>query len=152
MQQYAFYPGMYHLYNDDIRRGANNQVQTGRLLRMRGYPVGRGDQNSKVSGEGGDGRQEELLSGHGNSSRPDWGWGATVDLRNTSKTGDPAKYEVTVLVMCKPDDSAHGRRQQDAPPTPMVSGVSCGRPCVWVKGTSVYHAENLGVFFMGHEV
>lgn len=110
---------------------------------MRGWPVGRGDQDNKLQGTGGDGHQAELFSGHGKSSQPDWGWGATVDLHKkvASKAGDSAKYEVAVLVMCKPADSARGRGEQDAPPTPMVSGVQAAalashavRPCVWVKG------------------
>lgn len=89
---------------------------------MRGWPVGRGDQDKNFKGTEGKGRQEELVNEHG-SSQPDWGWGATVDLRNASKAGDPAKYEVTVLVMCKPDGTAHGRGRQNAPPVPMVSSV-----------------------------
>lgn len=107
-------------YNDALQLGADDHAQTGRLLRMRGWPVGRGDQDKNIKGAEGDGRQE-LGNEHG-SGPPDWGWGATVDLRNASKAGDPAKYEVTVLVMCKPDDTAHGRGR-NAPPVPMVSIV-----------------------------
>lgn len=87
---------------------------------MRGWPGGLGEAEI-----GGDGRQARRSSGRDKSSQPDWGWGATVEMvkKASSKAGGPDWYEVTVLVMCKPEDSANGKRQRDSPPTPMVSGI-----------------------------
>lgn len=92
---------------------------------MRGLPVGRGDQGQKQEVAGGDGQYADLSHGQDTGSQPDWGWGATVDLHKkaATKTGDPAKYEVSVLVMCKPEDSAHGGGQHDSSPAPMANGV-----------------------------
>ena len=79
---------------------------------MRGWPLGWGD-------------QRQLASGRDKSSQPDWGWGATVEMvkKASSKAGGHDWYEVTVLVMCKPEDSANGERQQESLPTPMVRDI-----------------------------
>lgn len=95
---------------------------------MKGWPLGWGGQGNQpqgVGGSGGDGRQAQLSSGRDKSSQPDWGWGATVEMRRkaSSKAGDPDWHEVAVLVMCKPEDSANGKGQQRPSPTPMVGGI-----------------------------
>ncbi|CAM9166887.1 unnamed protein product [Scytosiphon promiscuus] len=97
-------------------------IQTGRLLRMRGWPVGHGDPGSTSQAKGGDGQKEDHPSGHESGGELDWGWGATVDLQKkpASKAGDVAKYEVAVLVMCKPEDGARGK--EFVPPMPMTDG------------------------------
>ncbi|CAM9535807.1 unnamed protein product, partial [Hapterophycus canaliculatus] len=97
-------------------------IQTGRLLRMRGWPVGHGDQGNKPQASGVDGQKGDLQSGHENSGELDWGWGAIVDLQRkpASKAGDPAKFEVAVLVMCKPEDGKRGKEY--LPPAPMKDG------------------------------
>eukprot|EP00752_Nemacystus_decipiens_P013490 g11949.t1 len=101
-------------------------IQAGRLLRMRGWPLGWGDQGTQPQGVGGggDGRQGQLSSGRDTSSQPDWGWGATVEMikKASSKAGGHDWYELTVLVMCKPEGSANGERRQGSLPTPMKDG------------------------------
>lgn len=86
---------------------------------MRGWPPGRGDQDNQSH----DGRHPELSTGRGKGTKPDWGWGATVEMKKkpASKAGDSDMYEVAVLVMCKPEDTARGKGQQIVAPTPMVS-------------------------------
>lgn len=98
------------------------QLQTGRLLRMKGWPVRRQDNQSH------DGRHPGLSAENGKSTKPDWGWGATVELKKNAKAGDSDLYEVAVLVMCKPEDMVHGRGQQNVAPTPMVSCAQVERP------------------------
>lgn len=93
-------------------------------MRMRGWPVERGDQGNQPQGVGSgvDGLQRQLSSGRDRSSQLDWGWGAVVEMvkKASSKAGGHDWYEVTVLAMCKPEASANGERQQDSLPTPVV--------------------------------
>lgn len=98
---------------------APQQPQAGRLVRIRGWPARHGDQDNKPHGREGNEHQAELSP----DSQLDWGWGVTVDLNKkaSSKAGDPAKYEVGVLVKCKPEESARRGGQNIHPPTPMVS-------------------------------
>ncbi len=105
---------------------------------MIGCPPGRGDQDNQSH----DGGHPELSTGHGKVTKPDWGWGATVELKKkpASKAGDSDMYEVAVLVMCKPEDKARGRGQgqQTVAPTPMVSCTSVGAGfCCILCGGSV---------------
>ncbi|CAM9636261.1 unnamed protein product [Ectocarpus sp. 13 AM-2016] len=95
-------------------------IQAGRLVRIRGSPARHGDQNNKQDGREANGHQAELSP----DNQPDWGWGATVDLNKkaSSKAGDPVKYEVGVLVKCKPEESARRGGQHIYPPTPMEDG------------------------------
>ncbi|CAM9199818.1 unnamed protein product [Ectocarpus sp. 4 AP-2014] len=95
-------------------------IQAGRLVRIRGWPARHGDQDNKPDGREANGHQAELSP----DDQPDWGWGATVDLNKkaSSKAGDPAKYEVGVLVKCKPEGSARRGGQHIYPPTPMEDG------------------------------
>lgn len=115
--------------------------QAGRLLRMRGAPVGHGgDQGKLKEAKGDDAHEVKLSSGPGASGgQLDWGWGATVDLHKkvASKAGEPAKYELSVLVMCKKEDSKRASGQPDPSPTPTANGVQvatlacalqCARP------------------------
>lgn len=94
---------------------------------MRGTPVGQGgDQGKLKEAKRDDTREAELSSGPGASDgQLDWGWGATVDLHKkvASKAGEPAKYELSVLVMCKKEDSQRGAGQPDASPTPTTNGI-----------------------------
>lgn len=98
---------------------ATQQPQAGRLVRIRGWPARHGDQDNKPDGREANGHQAELSP----DNQPEWGWGATVDLNKkaSSKAGDLAKYEVGVLVECKPKESARRGGQHIYPPTPMVS-------------------------------
>lgn len=84
---------------------------------MRGWPLGWGDHGNQP--------QRQLSSRRDKSSQPEWGWGATVEMakKAPNKAGGPDLYEVTLLVMCKPQDSANGERRQDSVPTPMVRGI-----------------------------
>lgn len=93
---------------------------------MKGLPVGFGtaarsegsqDQDSTAENATADSSGDEL----------DWGWGAVVNLHKkpAKKTGEPATYEVEVLVMCK----AEGGEQEAAQskrPTPTANGVQVG--------------------------
>lgn len=94
---------------------------------MRGAPVGQGGDQAKLTeAKGDDAREPELSSGPGaGGGQLDWGWGATVDLHKkvASKAGEPAKYELSVLVMCKKEDSKRGPGQPDAPPKPTANGI-----------------------------
>lgn len=85
---------------------------------MRGQPIWWGDQSNQPQGVG-----------NGGEGQPDWGWGATVDMakKASSKAGDPDWYEVTVLLMCKPEDIVNGKRQRDTMPTPMVGHIRLDR-------------------------
>ncbi|CAM9550611.1 unnamed protein product [Laminaria digitata] len=102
-------------------------IKAGRLLRMRGAPVGQGaDQGKPKEAKGDDAHEAENSSGPGASGgQLDWGWGATVDLHKkvASKAGEPAKYELSVLVMCKKEDSKRGSGQPGASPTPTANGI-----------------------------
>lgn len=88
--------------------------------------MGHGDQGKKSLANGGDEQKGDLPSGHESGGELDWGWGATVDLQKkpASKAGDPVKYEVAVLVMCKPEDGARGKEY--IPPTPQVRNERIG--------------------------
>ncbi|CAM9227349.1 unnamed protein product [Ascophyllum nodosum] len=125
-----------------IQRPENSlpYIQVGRLLRIRGSSIRRGEADD---GDDGDdqhkGRTDERDSGDTHAT-PDWGWGATVDLHKkaASTPGESNKYEVSVLVLCskesKPKDGHQGnqvkqdkdgardRGQQDGIPTPAPNG------------------------------
>lgn len=106
---------------------------------MRGAPVGPGGDQAKAKEAKGDDAQTEVSGGPGDSSgQADWGWGATVDLHKkaASKAGEPAKYELSVLVMCK-KDGKRGPGQLDVAPKPTANGIQvatlacalqCARP------------------------
>lgn len=108
---------------------------------MRGAPVGPGGDQAKAKEAKGDDAQTEVSRGPGDSNgQADWGWGATVDLHKkaASKAGEPAKYELSVLVMCKKEDSKRGPGQLDVAPKPTANGIQvailarvlqCARPC-----------------------
>lgn len=99
-----------------------HQFKPGRLLQLRGSPerqaVGE-EKNESI------GHETEFSGWQGSRDEADWRWGATVDLHKkaASKAGGPAKYEVSVLVMCKTSGTSHESGQRDAPPMLTANGV-----------------------------
>lgn len=108
------------------------------MLRIQGWPIGRGprdavDEDSKGHTKDVDCHSTGHSNGRDTNAPPDWGWGATVDLRKkaSSKPGEPAMYEVSVLVMCnklktRPEDGGDKSRNgevQEVIPTPMLNGI-----------------------------
>lgn len=94
---------------------------------MQGSPARHGGQENSDEGKKGEGCEAEVAisSLQTADGQLDWGWGAVVNLHKkaSNKTGEPTKYEVEVLLMCKADAETQGKGQPRGPPAPTTNGV-----------------------------
>lgn len=105
-----------HFFNIHVH---GKQPQVGRLLRIKGQPVGRGLLDGAHDEDGVNrGTKSDMTT-----DDPDWGWGAVVNMHKKppKKSGEPANYEVEVLVMCEATDKAQGTGWKE--PTPTTNGI-----------------------------
>lgn len=93
---------------------------------MKGWPIRRGGgQGRQQEAAGDDEKQGEPSNGQATRGKPDWGWGAVVDMRKTAptKVGDAIKYELEVLVMCEKEDIAQDKEKKEPRNKPTANGV-----------------------------